>query len=453
MNPLPTINTNSPGADMQGYQGAMTAYNQGVENYPQNQANYVNSGISQNNLSGAAGSQMIDYNTFASMLQNDPYGQQYMNQNFNTSGSVGSSGGSPVGSGTITPLSQSLQAIVGAAPNLQTPTVTSTIPQLTQQNIGQGFQGFTDPMLGAEARNQNLSDVAGTMNAIQSLIGNDWNAIQSGATQEGQKQQQALQGLLGVASMYMNMYNAQASAAGAGGSASAGQLTQQVAQSLDTDARKGMTLQDLMMKYKGNGPGQADANSIYQAYTKYNRYDSVTKKNVGYGDPKQSADDLAGMGITMKDFTPAKTPAQTKQAAADQTKIGALKGMGDMINAYYNGATDIGGVHIYNPLNKDYGSQKGIYMRQLAAALKASKSIQTINAFEEHLPGTIGVNPDTAFKGHLTQVMDANQLKLVRDKSGNVSIVDYGSYDPSKDSQVPIENLSMDQIRQLLSNL
>lgn len=331
----------------------MQQYITGVQNYPQNQANYVNTQIGNTNLTGASNQYALDYNTFSQMFQNDPMGQQYMAQNFNNAGSVGSPTGTPINSTTPTSTPSILQGIIPNAPTLTAPTVTSTLPQLTPQNVMSGWQGFTNPVYAAEAGNQNLQNVGGVMNAIQSLIGTDWNDIQAGATAEGQKQQSALQGLLSLAGMYMNMYNAQQSAAGSG-SASTGQLTQQVAQEIDADAARHMTLQQLMTKYAGSGPGQADANYVLQQYNKYNYYDSVNKKNVGYGPAKQSLSDLQSQyGVNPKDFSAAPPKTQTigtganKKIYAYDQKTGNYDidvtpkqqgqgGFGDWLNSIFN---------------------------------------------------------------------------------------------------------------------
>lgn len=67
------------------------------------------------------------------------------------------------------------------------------------------------------------------------------------------------------------------------------------------DASKGMTLQDLMKKYTG----QLDPNSIYAIYNQYNYGNNPTNPNTpfnptqgGFGAPKQTAPELAALGIT-----------------------------------------------------------------------------------------------------------------------------------------------------------
>lgn len=343
---------------LQGYQNTMQTYAQGVQNYPTNQANYINQQIGNTNLTGASNQYGLDYNTFSQMFQNDPMGQQYMAQNFNNAGAVGSPTGTPVNSTAPTSTPSVLQGIIPNAPNLTAPTVTSTLPQLTPQNVMSGWQGFTNPVYAAEGRNQSLANVSGVMNAIQGLIGTDWNDIQAGATAEGQKQQSALQGLLSLAGMYMNMYNAQASASGGSG-ATTGQLTQEVAQSIDNDARNHMTLQALMQKYAGSGPGQADANYVLQQYNKYNYIDPISHKQVGYGPAKQSMDFLSQTyGVNPKSFAnpPAKTQTigtgANKKIYAYNSKTGNYDidvtpkqqggGFGDWLNSIFNFGQDTG---------------------------------------------------------------------------------------------------------------
>lgn len=319
--PTQTVNPTNMSASQaaQGYSNTMGDVNTLQNNYQSNLANYQQNAENSVNMSGAAGQQQMDYNTFANMFANDPMGQQYISSNFNNAGSVGTPGGTAVNTPNSAPqLSSALQSIVGQAPTMQAPTVVSALPQLTSQNVGQGWQGFTNPVYADEAANTDLSNVSGVMNNIQNLINSNWSSIQSGTNLYGGKLQDQMTSLENLASMYMNLYNSK-EAASSGGGSSAGAMEQQVAQAIDNDAKRGTTLQDLMTKYLGNAPGQADADTILQVYNKYNHYDSTTGKNVGYGAAKQSLSDLQSTyGVSSKAFTATapKNPISLKTTTA-----------------------------------------------------------------------------------------------------------------------------------------
>lgn len=424
--------------------------------YPGFQAQTMQGNINAAGLPQASQQESLDFNTFSQMFQNDPYGQQYManSANFNNAGSVGSPTGTSVPSTMNTATPDLLKGIVPNAPNLTAPTVTSTLPQLTPQNIGQGFQGFTNPVYAAQAGTQNLSNIAGVMNAIQGLIGNNWTAAQGASNQTDQNQLAKIQALMNLASFYQTGANQQA--AGSGGSASQAQLQQQTATSIKSEAQKGATIQQLMQKYV---PENADADTVLQIYKLYNK--GKGKGQIGHGDPIESLQDLQSQyGINPKNFgTTTTAAAQAKQTATEQTKIGALKGMSDMINAYYDGVNNLGGsgIHVYNDQNllggsNLYGSQKDIYITALKKALSASKSQASTDMFTKNLPGEISGNPDSSFKGHLTQVMDSNQMRLVV-RDGQYYVIGYGDYDKNKDTPVDVSTLPMNTVRQILSSL
>jgi hypothetical protein len=193
--------------------------------YPNFQARTLQGNINQAGLPQAAQQQNVDYQTFAKMFQSDPYGQQYMNQNFNNAGSIGSPTGTPVQSTASNVVDKSLQGIVPNMPSLRDPSLVSTIPQLTQQNIGQGFQGFTNPTYAAEARTQDLSNVSGTMKAIQDLIGNNWTAAQNASNQTDTNQLAKIEALMSLANYYQSGATAKASASGGGGGGGTGATT------------------------------------------------------------------------------------------------------------------------------------------------------------------------------------------------------------------------------------
>lgn len=275
-------------------------------NYPDFQAQTLQGNINQAGLPQAAQQQTLDYNTFAKMFKDDPYGQQYMNQNFNNAGSVGSPTGTPVKSTASNVIDKSLQGIIPNMPSLRDPSVVSTIPQLTTQNIGQGFQGFTDPSHAAQARTQDLSNISGTMQAIQSLIGNNWTAVQNASSQTDQNQLAKIQALMNLANFYQTGANQKASG---GGSLSQAQLQQQAVGSIKAEAQKGATLQQLMQKYV---PEQADADSVMQIYKQFNYGKGKNKK--GHGDPIESLGDLKSRyGINPDSFGTSQTSSEIQK--------------------------------------------------------------------------------------------------------------------------------------------
>lgn len=152
-----------------------------------------------------------------------------------------------------------------------------------------------------------------------------------------------------------------------------------------------------------------------------------------------------------------ETSLQAKQQATEGTKIAALKGFGHLMDSFYKEKYslpgNLGGIDFLGPTAKEYNAQKDIYTRQLGAALKASKATKTADAFAANLPGGVTLNAEGSFKGHLSQVLDANQLKLFKDKSGNIGIVDFPSFDPNKDTEISVDDLSVDEIRKLLNQL
>lgn len=426
----------------------------GQANYPAFQAQTMQSNINQAGLPQASNQYAMDYNTFSNMFQNDPMGQQYMTSNFNNAGSVGSPTGTPVTSTTPTSVPSNLQGIIPNMPTLNNPTVTSTLPQLTPQNIGSTFGGFTNPVYGAEAQNQNLQNISGVMNAIQGLIGNNWTAVQNASQQTDQTQLAKIQALMNLAGFYQNKANA---ASGGGGSPSPAQLTQQVAQAIDTDAKKGVTLQALMDKYAGSGPGQAAADVVLQAYNKYNYYDKVNKKTVGYGPAKQSMDDLASQyGVNAKNF--GATAAGQKAAATSKGGIAAVKSFGDLVKTYYQNSSQVGQFGFVMPGNnqKQFTSQKNLYLGSVAKQLGLSRSNQRFQQLQSDMPSDfLTTGAEGSFRGHLATLLDISNLRMVVDKSGNTGVISSDDYDPATETVIrPDDNsVPFSEIQNIIGGL
>lgn len=210
---------------------------------------------------------------------------------------------------------------------------------------------------------------------------------------------------------------------------------------------------DQLQKDKGN---QATENDVWNYI---NQHDSALRaQGVNVDELWKLHKDLASKVGTGGLLSGGKaTSTQAKQQQADEAKIGALKGFGHLMDSFYKEKTSLpgglGGIDFLGPTAKEYNAQKDIYTRQLGAALKASKATKTAEAFAANLPGPVTLNAEGSFKGHLSEILDANQLKLFQDKKGNLGITDYSSFDPKSEKEVNVDNLSIDQIRKLLSSL
>lgn len=305
--------------------------------------------------------------------------------------------------------------------------------------VGQGgYQGATNPSQNTAAMTAVPSSAANISNTLSNLISTEQGLVN---TQSGNYQTNYSNIMNALGSLLAN----QSSTAFANAQPGTPQSVQKSLQSLKSDVLKKMTLKQIMAKYSTDP--NLDANKILQIYN----------ENSPWGPAKEDPQTLANMyGVTGgfgKVASSSSASAKAKQDLLENTRTDALRGFGDLINSYMKNSANIAGVHMLNPLSNNYKSQLDIYSRQLSAALKASKSTANIKAIEQNLPGEFSVNPDASLKAHFAQLLDANALRVVTDKNGNVSVVDNQTYDPSKMQTVDVNNLDLSQIQTILSSL
>lgn len=321
-----------------------------------------------------------------------------------------------------------------ANPYLASPT--AIVNALTQPP-GQGFQGFVAPSQNTSA----MSVVPNAATSLISMLGGDISTEQGLVNSKNSDYQTEYSNIMnGIGSLLGNQAEASFSQAQPG----TAQSLQASLNSVKSDVARGMTFTDLLRKY------ETDQNmTAAKIQEMYDAQHAVPGDKWG---PAQITPDLAS-AYGLKQTPASYANAQVKATALENTKIDALRGFGDMVKSYYDNSTNIAGVHTLNPLSGNYSTQLGVYTRQLSAALKASKSNATIQDFTNHLPGELSMNPDSSLKAHFTQLLDANALRLVADKNGNVSMINTQDFDPKKQKNVDSNSLTMDQIQTILGSL
>ncbi len=201
----------------------------------------------------------------------------------------------------------------GAAPTQQASDVptfgrvgTPQTPVLTAQSLNQPFSGLTTPGAVNSAISNQGTSYGNALDLISKAIQFNSGQVASNVSKGTSDYADATQALMSIA----NLLNASNASSGTGSS-------QATLDSLKGDAEKLVTLEDLMKKYSGvNG---ITADDIYKVYSQYN-YNDTSGKQFGYGPAKQSAQQLANMGVTGAPLT-TKTAGNWKKTTTGGIKI------------------------------------------------------------------------------------------------------------------------------------
>lgn len=429
---------NSPAGQAQGT--AMTFANQ----EPQQVAQAQQSLSQQAGIPNLQNSQQNLGQIFSMYLADQNLSQKY-------AGSTLQSQNSPLyNNSNLTP--QNMQGLfsgyTGGPQNPYLASPTAIVNALSQPS-GQGFQGFTTPSGITSSIGEVPSAATNMINMLQGIIGNEQGLVSNKVgdyTKAYESQANLLNtiaSLLGQQEQYKQTLAQQKSTSGIGGTApgsaaEAGSLFNQIV--------------DQVQSAKGGAATEKDV------WDYINQHDSALRdQGVNVNELwrlQKQMKDKVGQGGAISGGT--KTPKTTgKGGTTEDNAIAALRGFGDFMGSYYKGTMDLGGLNILNPLGQQYTGQRDIYINQLKKTLGASKAQQVTQDIQKNLPGEFSTSysAEQQFKAHLKQVMAASEVRMVADKSGNVSIIGQKDFNPKSEQQVNIDNLSVKQLQQILGAL
>lgn len=317
---------------------------------------------------------------FSMYLADQNLSQKYSSPTLNSPNSLVYNSGLQNKSQPITGLFSGYQN-QGTNPYLASPT---DIINALSQPQGQGFQGFVSPSQDTSA----IGVVPSSAQGLISMLGGDVSTEQGIVNQKLGDYQTGYQNIMGQLG---NLLGNQAEASFQQSAPGTPAANQKLESSIQQDVKNGMTLQQVLLKYRA----QTDPNSIYGIYNTIHATDKVgSKGSSGWGTAKESADQLASMGITGAPVTQAAN-AQKTSYQAKKLPNGDLANYDPKTGKYYDPNT---------------GKQLNISSSEMQAAQstaniaqKMMDSYQNMNPIERAalaIPGTSGlishISPDYA---------------------------------------------------------
>lgn len=210
-----------------------------------------------------------------------------------------------------------------ANPYLASPTA---IVNALSQPSGQGFQGFSTPTGNTGAMTQVPTAANSLISGLQGLISNETSLVNS-------KAQDYTTGYQNIMNGIGNLLGNQATTAFAQTQPGTPAANQKLENSIQQDIKNGMTLQQALLKYRS----QTDPNSIYGIYNTVHSSDKPgTKGSAGWGTAKESAQELANLGIT---------GAPVTQAANSQKQTGKKYQLKTIGSKQYNYDSSTGTIY------------------------------------------------------------------------------------------------------------
>lgn len=313
------------------------------------------------------------------------------------------------------------------------------MPVLTQANMNNPFTGFTDPGMAETFAADAQSGSQASMNALMNAINYNANQMKTGVGAATSNYQSLLTAL--------------------------GQIANNATANANTQATQPSSTQESAAEYQGivdkvqSALGSDATETDVWNYIQQNRgvlaaqgYDMKTIDAL----EKQTAQQVgAGGKLAGSKPTAAQAKAGTGAGSdAENAKLDSLRGFNSLINDYYKTSTNVLGLGISDPLKSSYTTAKTVYARQLAAALKFSKSNATAQSLMDGLPGTISTDPEGGLLSHLDSLLNANGIRMVINKnSGTYGLVDDSNYNPNTQTTVSANDVPMTDVQKILSSL
>ena len=290
---MPAGSAPSPQAVSSAQATALPAYNSMQSNQGQNQQN-VQQQLTQQTVSPLM-QQYSSYIPAFQMYQADTQlAQKYMN---NTNPNIYAN------SGVMNSAMSNPANVQGIADPYMADPASIAASIIPAPAAGGGFAGYSDPQSAIAASNVPIQGVQTMLNTLNDAINS-----QTGRVNTAMSGYNANYGsTMNAMGQLVNYLSSQ------GGVGSPG-YNQTMENQVQSDVKNGMTLQDLLLKYRA----QVDPNSIYGIYNTIHSTDTPgAKGSAGWGTAKQTAEQLAQLGITGAPITQTaageKTSYQSKK--------------------------------------------------------------------------------------------------------------------------------------------